>query len=350
MSAEPLLRSSKPDVAIGLLGDVMLGRMVAEALERQAPESVWAPELRELAGSLDLVIANLECCISSRGAPTALIEGKPFFFRAPPAAVDSLKAINVGAVSLANNHALDFGAEALGDTIELLANAGIAAVGAGPGVEPARKAAVMRAGEVIVELIAVTDHPIEFAATPDRCGVAYASLRDGSPHWLLTGLAEAREHSDLVIALPHWGPNMTTRPSERQRRVAADLLEAGADLVAGHSAHVFHGVGWPGGPVLFDLGDALDDYRVDPELRNDLSVMAIWRPARTPELELVGLRLEYCYTRLAEGAEADWIADRLTRACGELGHTAVERVGDQRFAIEPTGSRARRAGGRSALR
>jgi poly-gamma-glutamate synthesis protein (capsule biosynthesis protein) len=328
----------------------MLGRMVAEALEHQAPESVWAPELRELAESLDLVIANLECCISSRGAPTTLIAGKPFFFRAPPAAIDSLKAIKVGAISLANNHALDFGADALGDTLELLGNAGIAAVGAGPGVEAARKPAIVRAGETTVELIAVTDHPVEYAATPDRCGVAYASLRDGSPHWLLSGVAEAREHSDLVIAFVHWGPNMATRPSERQRRVAADLLEAGADLVAGHSAHVFHGVSWPGRPVLFDLGDALDDYRVDPELRNDLGVMAIWRPGGEPELELVGLRLEYCHTRLAEGAEADWIADRLARACGELGHTGVERVGEQRFVIEPADSRARRVEGRSALR
>ena len=84
---------------------------------------------------------------------------------------------------------------------------------------------------------------------------------------------------------------------------AAALQEAGADLVAGHSAHVFHGVGWGArGPLLFDLGDALDDYRVDPRLRNDLGVMAIWRPGDPErELELVGLALDYCHTRLADG-------------------------------------------------
>jgi hypothetical protein len=64
----------------------MRGRMVAEALERQAPEASWDPELRQLAGSLDLVVCSLECCISSRGRPTTLIEGKPFFFRGPPPA------------------------------------------------------------------------------------------------------------------------------------------------------------------------------------------------------------------------------------------------------------------------
>jgi poly-gamma-glutamate synthesis protein (capsule biosynthesis protein) len=335
-------------LAIGLLGDVMLGRLVGEALARQVAESLWAAELRELAASLDLVVANLECCISSRGAPTTAIAGKPFFFRAPPAAIDALKAINVGAVSLANNHALDFGIEALSDTLELLAGAGIAAAGAGVGVQAAREGTIARAGEVCVGLAAVTDHPIEYAAAPGRLGVAYDELDDGPPGWLLRELARARECCELVIAFPHWGPNMTARPSERQQRVAAGLLDAGADLVAGHSAHVFHGVGWQGRPVMFDLGDALDDYRVDPELRNDLGVMAIWRPGGEPELELVGLRLEFCYTRLAQGAEAEWIGERLERACGELG-TQVTRVGEQRFVIEPADSRARRAGGRNAL-
>ena len=242
--------------------------------------------------------------------------------------------MNVGAVSLANNHALDFGPEALHDTLELLTQAEIAAAGAGLGVEAARRAAVVWVAELRVGIVAATDHPIEYAAAPERWGVAHADLRPGAARWLLDELATARECADLVLAFPHWGPNMAVRPSERHTRLARELIEAGADLVTGHSAHVFHGVGWPGRPVIFDLGDALDDYRVDPELRNDLGVLAIWRPAGEPELELVGLRLEYCYTKLAEGAEADWIADRLRHACGELG-TLVNRVGEQRFVIEP---------------
>jgi poly-gamma-glutamate synthesis protein (capsule biosynthesis protein) len=127
---------------------------------------------------------------------------------------------------------------------------------------------------------------------------------------------------------------MTTRPAPWQRRLAGRLLAAGADLVAGHSAHVFHGVGWNGGPVLFDLGDVLDDYRVDPRLRNDLGIFAIWRPAGSPQLELVGLKLEYRFTRLAKGPEADWISRRLARACTELG-TRVTRIEEQRFTVEP---------------
>lgn len=323
-------------VAIGLLGDVMLGRMVAEALGRRAPESVWSAELRELAASLDLVLCNLECCISARGAPTTVVKGKPFFFRGPPAAIDALRAINTGAVSLANNHALDFGPDALGDTLDLLAGADIAAAGAGLGVEDARRPAIVSAGGLTVGLVAVTDHPREYAAWPGRWGVAYARLGEKPPEWLLEEIGTARRQCDLLIVFPHWGPNMTAAPSDAQRRAAALLLDAGADLVAGHSAHVFHGVGWHGRPIIFDLGDALDDYRVDPELRNDLGLMAIWRPdGGGPELELLGLGLDHCHTRLVGGAEAEWVAGRLERACGELG-TVVTRAADHRFVIQPS--------------
>ena len=95
-------------VAIGLLGDVMLGRNVAAALRTRSPEELWDPSLRELTSSLDLVICNLECCLSRRGRPTVRLPGKPFFFRGPPGAVRALSAVGIGAATLANNHALDY--------------------------------------------------------------------------------------------------------------------------------------------------------------------------------------------------------------------------------------------------
>jgi poly-gamma-glutamate synthesis protein (capsule biosynthesis protein) len=127
---------------------------------------------------------------------------------------------------------------------------------------------------------------------------------------------------------------MATRPGRWQRQAADDLLGAGADLVAGHSAHVFHGIEQvERGPVAYDLGDALDDYAVDPVLRNDLGVLALWHVgSERAWLELIGLFLGYCRTGLATGADADWIARRLETACRELG-TDVERLGEQRFRV-----------------
>ena len=321
---------------IGLLGDVMLGRGVAERLAEVPPEEIWSPELRELCGTCDLVICNLECCISERGTETPRIPGKPFFFRAPPAAVDSLRAIGVAAVGLANNHALDYEVEALLDTLSRLGQAGIEATGAGSDPGSARRAAVIELGGTRVGLVAVSDHPVEYAAGEDDPGIAYADLTQEVPEWLIAELGRLRDASDFVIAFPHWGPNMNQSTAGWQRRAAAAMVEAGATLVAGHSAHVFHGAGWEGGrPVLFDLGDALDDYAVDARLRNDLGLLAIWRPGDADaQLELVGLRLDYCRTDLAQGDDAEWIARRLEDACPSLG-TAVERIGEQRFRVTP---------------
>jgi poly-gamma-glutamate capsule biosynthesis protein CapA/YwtB (metallophosphatase superfamily) len=328
--------SSADCPTIALLGDVMLGRKVAERLAGEPPDRVWSSELADLCRSCDAVVCNLECCVSERGSPTARIHRKPFFFRAPPAATQALSAVGVSAVSLANNHALDFEEDALADTLEHLAAASIAWAGAGFDVERARRGAVVPAGGLRLGLLAATDHPDEFGALDDAPGVAFADLGAGLPDWIPLELARLREEADVVVAFPHWGPNMTSEPAHWQRARASELIAAGADLVAGHSAHVFHGIEWVGRrAALYDLGGALDDYAVDARLRNDLGIAALWHPRSEPEVELVGLELRFCGTCLARGKAAEWIAARLARACAPLG-TGVERVGEQRFAVVPT--------------
>ena len=113
---------------LALAGDTMLGRGVARALATRPPEALVAPAVVELVQAADLAVVNLECCISERGRPWDA-PGKPFHFRAPPSAVGLLRLLGVGCVTLANNHALDYGVDALADTLDLLAEAGIATVG-----------------------------------------------------------------------------------------------------------------------------------------------------------------------------------------------------------------------------
>src|SRR5919109_1978492 len=127
---------------LALAGDTMLGRGVAQRLAEAPPASLFAPEVVEAAREADLFVLNLECCISERGAPWP-DPGKPFFFRAPPAATEALALLGVDCVTLANNHALDFGDEALLDTVELLDAAGIAHVGAGADMAIARSPAML---------------------------------------------------------------------------------------------------------------------------------------------------------------------------------------------------------------
>jgi hypothetical protein len=107
------------------------------------------------------------------------------------------------------------------------------------------------------------------------------------------------------------------------RAAASALIEAGATLVAGHSAHIFQGVA---PRVLYDLGDFLDDYRVDPELRNDLGLLFL-ADLSADRLEAIPLKLEFTHTQLASGEDAAWIEDRFVAACAELGVEATVEDG-----------------------
>ena len=313
-------------ITVALAGDTMLGRDVARTLATAPPAAMVAPEVLAALGQADLVVLNLECCISERGrrwdAP-----GKPFFFRAPPRAVELLVLLGVDCVTLANNHALDYGVDALADTLEYLATAGIAVVGAGADLQQARRPATLTAGGLRVAVVGVTDHPADFAAGANRPGVAYADLARQVPDWLLQTVHQVGASVDATLVTPHWGPNMTTAPLRHVRRAAAALVEAGATLVAGHSAHVPHGVA---GRVLYDLGDFLDDYRVDPRLRNDLGLLfLVTLDRRGPiRLEALPLKLEFCHTRLAADEDGAWIRGRFRAACATLG-TTVEPAADR---------------------
>ncbi|GHC46780.1 CapA family protein [Streptomyces cinnamoneus] len=318
-------------ITMAMAGDTMLGRGVGERLaQAPEPDTILCEELREIVATADLFVANLECCVSGRGEPWPA-PGKPFFFRAPPETADVLAELGVDCVTLANNHALDFGYDALTDTRELLTRAGVAAVGAGPDAGAARAYAVLETGGVRLAVVGVTDHPEDFAAGQDRPGVAFADLRRGVPHWLAELVGRAAAEADVVLVTPHWGPNMTAAPPHHVQDAAAALMAAGATLIAGHSAHVFHGVA---SRVVHDMGDFVDDYAVDPHLRNDLGLLflvtldgpepARYRPVR---LEAVPLYLDYCRTTVAREEHWQWIHDRYARACAAFGTAVAVRDG-----------------------
>jgi poly-gamma-glutamate synthesis protein (capsule biosynthesis protein) len=374
-------------IVVALAGDAMLGRKVASSITGSGTPRLLSAEVEEAVRAADVFVLNLECCISDRGTPWPA-PGKPFFFRAPPQAADLLARAGVSCVTLANNHALDFGVEALLDTIEHLDRVGIRHAGAGHDVAAARSPALLEHRGFRLAVIAATDHPAGFAASAERPGVAFADLRSGGvPEWLLAATAAAREQADAVLFSPHWGPNLAARPLAYVRAAAADIAPR-VTLVAGHSAHVFHGVG---GNVVFDLGDFVNDYTslrparnvlagIKDKLRKELGGLgsevrsasghgganrneagiatSLWQlqqrrmkrignmiRARTmrPDLGLlflatidrVGLRrlealplkIGHCHTGLAADAEADFVHRRFRRACAALGTQVAVRAG-----------------------
>jgi poly-gamma-glutamate synthesis protein (capsule biosynthesis protein) len=313
-----------PFTTLALAGDTMLGRGIAEHLAGHHVRTMFGEELLEVLAATDGMLLNLECCLSERGEPWP---GRVFHFRGPSSAVDALTLLGVRGVTLANNHALDFGVPALLDTLETLRAAGIAVAGAGEDLQVARAPVEITVGHLTVTVVSFTDHPAEYAARPDSPGVAYADLDDVVPDWLTARVRAASASRSPVLVLPHWGPNMTRQPLSYVQRAASALLAAGATLVAGHSAHVFHGIaGW----VLFDLGDFVDDYAVDPVLRNDLGLLWLLSfdgAGQPTSVEAVPLRLTFCHTTLAQGEDARWIRRRFRQACQAFGTDVTEHDG-----------------------
>jgi poly-gamma-glutamate capsule biosynthesis protein CapA/YwtB (metallophosphatase superfamily) len=316
---------------IAFLGDVMLGRGVGAVIPRRAPESFWGDTLETLHAA-DLVVANLECAITTHSVPWTRTP-KVFHFGASPAAVDVLAAAEIRLVSLANNHVLDFEVEGLRDTLRHLDRAGIARAGAGENLAEAVRPAVVEAAGSRVAMIAATDNEPGWAAGPDSPGVQWLRIdpnKRDSMRAVERGVAAARAAgAEIVVLSLHWGPNMVTRPPRRFRAFAREAIELGVDILHGHSAHIFQGVDvHRGRPILFDTGDAIDDYAVDPQLRNDQSLIFVVEidESGPRELVMVPIRLRYAETWLAQGRDRDSIAERMVAHSEELG-TRVEQRG-----------------------
>ncbi|MGH8865880.1 MAG: CapA family protein, partial [Burkholderiales bacterium] len=260
---------------LALAGDVMLGRLVNELVRRKPAAKPWGDVLPVMAAA-DARIVNLECAITAHATPWTHTK-KVFHFRADPAAVKVLRAARIDAVSLANNHVLDFNEAGLLDTLHHLDHAGIAHAGAGHDLDEARRAAFIDADASRIALIALTDNEAAFAASATHPGTYYLPVSTDADTLaqIGAGIQAARSAgADIVVLSNHWGPNMTQHPPRHFREFAHAAIELGADLYFGHSAHLFHGVEiYHGKPILYDTGDFIDDYAVDPWLRNDWSFL-----------------------------------------------------------------------------
>lgn len=310
-------------------GDVMLGRGVDEALQHERPAHPWG-DLLPVLQSADLFLANLECALTDRTKRWTDGGYKPFYFRANPQhAVNALVAGRVGFVSVANNHIGDFGWEGLRDTLAALDRAGIAHAGAGMDRADAHEPARLVRDGARVSVLAAADYPAEWRATPTSPGMNYipVSLDHENLVEVARQVAAARERADCVIFSIHWGPNMRAWPSQGFRAFARAVIDAGADIFWGHSAHVVHGVEFHHGrPILFDTGDLVDDYAVDPRLRNDLSALFLVRlhPPAVESVEMIPVQIADRQVNLARGREREWFVHRFRARCAELDVNVVE--------------------------
>jgi len=309
------------------VGDVMLGRMVNEHLKTAPPESVWGDTL-PIIKSADAAFCNLECVVADNGEAWGKTP-KRFHFRSNSKNIAVLGAAGIDAVSIANNHVLDFGEEAMREETELLTKAGIKFAGAGANLEAAMEPAIWdpstasqlgRAGKI--GFLAFTDNEPGWAGQKNRPGTFYVDVEGGKTKELIKRVKEARKETDLLIVSAHWGSNWGYQPAKEHVELAHKLVEAGADIVYGHSAHVCRGVEiYKSKVIIYGAGDFIDDYAIDGVERNDFSLIF--------GIEEIKGKIEKVYfyptvirqfsAQMARGGEQAAIRGRMESLCQDLG-------------------------------
>jgi poly-gamma-glutamate synthesis protein (capsule biosynthesis protein) len=320
---------AEPAAEIAFIGDLMLARKVSAALRDGRNPEAFFGDVRPRLLAADAVVCNLECALTDRTKRHVL---KAFHFLADPRTTAILTAGNVRCVALANNHSLDAGPGGLLDTLRHLDDAGVAYAGAGEDLRAASAPTTFRAGSVTIGLASITNTLRAFRAGPTHPGTGYSRIRADGPSGLLGSLVEAmdRRGADVRVLSIHWGPNFRPAPPRRYRAFARQAIDAGFDIVHGHSAHVVQAVeAYRNGLILYDTGDFLDDYWAMPGFRLDRSFLFLVKlaPGRRPQLALFPVSLTPCAVNYAVGREADSIRGSMIRRCRLHGMDFTEAGG-----------------------
>jgi poly-gamma-glutamate synthesis protein (capsule biosynthesis protein) len=311
--------TSTPDPVISLMavGDVMLARQLGQRLaagDLAYPFALVAGTLQ----TADLAVGNLECASGERGAPLA----KSYRFRAPPSAAAALALAGFDLMTLANNHALDFGPEGLEDTLGLLEAAGVAHVGAGANARAARAPAILERNGLRVAFLGYADVPVErggwdarsVIATESAPGIAWASLDQ-----VAADVAAARSQADVVVVLMHSGYEYHDRPNAIQVAIAHAAIDAGAALVIGAHSHTLQGVErYRGGVIAYSLGN----FAFEIDRSRDSAILHVTLSRQGVQaLDWIPVVLDPSDGRpaLAEGAARDRILANLASLAAALG-------------------------------
>ena len=309
----PTQRIGKPQrpATLVLTGDILLAGPVETAITR---EGVSAPftGVSKVLSSADLAIGNLECPLATTGEP----QSKEYTFRARPDSAAALTSAGFDVVTLANNHTVDYGPSALMETLAALKKYHIRSVGAGEDSDAARRFIVTEAGSppLRIAILGFSNmEPTSFYARADRPGTNSAY-----PARVKTDIAAARSRADLVVALFHWGDELSQTPSDSQRYLARIAVDAGADLVVGHHPHVLQGLAKRGSALIaYSLGNFVFPSR--GEARHTMMLRYTVRQDGSRTAEIVPCVIEGFRPKIAAGAARRKIVAEVRGMSQELG-------------------------------
>lgn len=311
-------------LVIGLTGDVMIGREVDTVISQEGYRYVWGNVL-PLLHSTDLNIVNLETTLTNSNK----IVEKTFNFKATPDKIKCLTDASVTVANLANNHILDFSEQGLIETIQTLKNAGIKYVGAGINDKEASKPVILTRNNIITGILGFTDNEPTWKAGTSRSGINYINVSsEDDRKRVLLSIEQLKKDADIVVVSIHWGPNMQEFPEKYFIDFAHQMIEQGADIIHGHSAHNFQGIEvYHHKLILYDTGDFVDDYMVDPVLKNDHSFFfrVDADEKGLTKLELFPVLISRYQVNLAIGKEYKWCIQRMQYLSEKFGTKVSER-------------------------
>jgi poly-gamma-glutamate synthesis protein (capsule biosynthesis protein) len=288
----------------------MLGRGIA-ARVRAKPDANPLAGIAAHLGAADLALANLECALGTRGKAAR----KAYTFQGPPEMAGFMAAAGLDVMTLANNHCLDYGTDALADTLALLDTAGLAHIGAGMNEADAHRPALRAVRDIRLAFLGYVNIPTEkggfitasWRAGPEKPGVAWAE-----PERIASDVGAARAQAELVIVMLHSGYEGSSVPNTTQRACAHAALDAGAAAVIGAHPHVLQGAVRSGnGMIAYSLGNTVFDglYKND-----DSAILQLTLTAHgVREWSWIPLALSNGFPQPAEGARAARILRRIER-------------------------------------
>ncbi|MEU9510954.1 CapA family protein [Micromonospora sp. NPDC048170] len=303
---------------------VDLARAASGPIPRPAPPAWPWGEALDLLGGLrpDVRLVNLETVVTGRGE---FAPAKAIHYRMHPGNLACLTAARLDVCALANNHSLDFGPVGLSDTLDALAGAGIATVGAGRDAAAAWAPARVPLGagrQLLVWSVAAPSSgvPPPWAATAGGPGLAYLPEVSAAAADALAGrIAAVAGPGDRLLVSVHWGTNWGYEVPPGHVEFAHRLVDSGVDVVHGHSSHHPRPVEvYRDRLILYGCGDLVDDYEgiggqeaYRPELR------LLWLPtldAATGELRRLRaapVRMRRMRLERAVPGDARWLAGLL---------------------------------------
>lgn len=245
-------REQQEGITITLAGDMMFDKYVGMRIKQYGGSSIFEDYAGYLKNS-DIVIGNLETALSDRGTP---VEGKEYTFRSRPEVARLLKEHNFTAVSIANNHILDYGVPAFNDTLKHLKDAGIHYGGGGYNRAEAEAGIVIEKNNTKVGFIAFSGviPSVDWYAGKNRPGILGAyKVHEAA---VTQSIKKLKERCDLVVVSVHWGKEGAVDVRKQETEMAHKMVDAGADIVMGHHPHVVQGVElYNGKPIFYSLGN-----------------------------------------------------------------------------------------------